>query len=221
MTIVKAKYSDGNSFIRNYIKDSLHGGLFIPTRRKIPLGTPVVVDVRFGELRSAVLMRGFIAWRRAGKNRSQLRAGLGVEFLASEARKGQFLLGVAAGEIVDLAQRRHRRLPVDVHVGWRLKADRSWHLDQLEDIGSGGAFICTTSFLPVGSPVILEITAPGGERTLSIEARVAWTRHTPGEEGIGVEFRCRDTGGSRLLQEIVRRIEHLDSEVTPNTVAAS
>ena len=164
------------------------------------------------------MMRAYIAWRRAGKNRSKLRAGLGVEFLASEIKKREFLLGVAGGQIVDLAQRRHRRLPVQVHVGWRLKSDRSWHLDQLEDIGSGGAFIRTTNFLSVGSPVILEITAPGGERTLSIEARVAWTRHTPGEEGIGVEFRCRDTGGARLLQEIVRRIERLGTE--PAVVAA-
>jgi hypothetical protein len=68
--------------------------------------------------------------------------------------------------------------------------------------------------------VILDLTAPGGERTLSIEARVAWTRHTPGEEGIGVEFRCRDTGGARLLQEIVRRIERLGTEPTAEPVAA-
>jgi Tfp pilus assembly protein PilZ len=212
MNIIKAKFQDGRSFLQAYLKDSLHGGIFVATRRPLGLGTPIVVDIQFGELRSAVLMRGFIAWRRAGKNRSKLRSGLGVEFLASEEKKRAFLVGVARGEIVDLAQRRHRRLPVEVCVGWRLKADRSWHIDHLEDIGSGGAFIRTTTFLPIGSPVILEITAPGGERTISIEGRVAWTRHTPGEEGIGVEFRCRDSGGARLLQELVRRLERLQAE---------
>jgi Tfp pilus assembly protein PilZ len=210
MNILRAKYLDGQGFLQAYQADSLHGGLFIPTRRKLPLGSPVVVDVRFAELRSVVLVRGFIAWRRAGKNRSKLRAGLGIEFLASESSKREFLRGVAKGDIVDLAQRRHRRLPVDVRVGWRLKSERAWQIDQLDDIGEGGAFIRTTQFLPIGSPVILEIVAPGAERKISIEARVARTRHTPGEEGIGVEFKCRDSGGARLLQELVRRIERLE-----------
>jgi len=212
MNILRAKYLDGHGFLQAYQSDSLHGGVFIPTRKKLPLGAPVVVDVRFAELRSVVLMRGFIAWRRAGKNRSKLRAGLGIEFLASELSKREFLLAVAKGSVIDLAQRRHRRLPVELRVGWRLKSDRSWHIDQLDDIGEGGAFIRTTDFLPLGSQVILEIIAPGGERKISIEGRVAWTRHTPNEEGIGVEFRCRDSGGARLLQELVRRIERLERE---------
>jgi Tfp pilus assembly protein PilZ len=212
MNILRAKYQDGQSFIQAFQSDSLHGGLFIPTRKKLALGSPVVVDVRFPDLRSVVLVRGFLAWRRAGKNRSKLRAGLGVEFLASEATKREFLLGVANGSIIDLVQRRHRRLPVDLRVGWRLKSDRAWQINQLEDIGEGGAFIRTTQFLPIGSPVILEIVAPGGERKLSIESKVAWTRHTPGEEGIGVEFKCRDSGGTRLLQELVRRIERLERD---------
>jgi Tfp pilus assembly protein PilZ len=212
MILLKAKHTDGHAFLQAYQGDSLHGGIFIPTRRKLPLGTPVVVDVRFAELRSPILLRGYIAWRRTGANRSQLRAGLGVEFLASEARKREFLVGVAQGSIVDIAQRRHRRLPVEIRIGWRLKSDRDWHIAELEDIGERGAFIRTTDFLPVGTTVILELTAPGGERKLAIEGRIAWTRHTPGEEGIGVEFRCRDSGGARLLQELVRRIERLQAE---------
>ena len=212
MNILRAKYLDGQAFLQAYQSDSLHGGLFIPTRRKLPLGSPVVVDIRFPELRSVVLVRGFIAWRRAGKNLSKLRAGLGLEFLASEANKREFLVAVAKGGIIDLAQRRHRRLPVDVRVGWRPKTDQSWRIDNLDDIGEGGAFIRTRQFLPIGSPVIIEIVAPGGERKISIEGKVTWTRHTPGEEGIGLEFKCRDAGGARLLQELVRRIERLDQE---------
>jgi Tfp pilus assembly protein PilZ len=212
MNILRAKYSDGRSFLQAYQTESLRGGLFIPTRKKLPLGSAVVVDVRFAELRSVVLVRGFIAWRRAGKNRSKLRAGLGVEFLASETRKCEFLRAVAEGGIIDLAQRRHRRLPVDLKVGWREKSDRTWQMSVLEDIGEGGAFIRTTQFLPIGSSVILEIAAPGGERKIPIEGRVTWTLHTPNEEGIGVEFRCRDSGGARLLQELVRRIERLEEQ---------
>jgi len=42
---------------------------------------------------------------------------------------------------------------------------------------------------------------------LDIEARVAWRRADPGNEGLGIEFRCRDTGGLRRLKELVRRLE--------------
>lgn len=210
MIILKAKYTDGRGFLRHYQNNFPGGGVFIPTRKKYELGSSVVVDVRFPELRSKVLVRGIIAWRRAGKRRTKLRAGVGVEFLTAENKKRDFLLGVAEGQIVDLTQRRHRRLPVEIRVDWREKSDRSWHIASVEDIGEGGAFIRTTDFLPVGTSVILEITAPGGERKIPIEANVVWTRHTPDEEGMGVEFRCRDLGGSRLLKELVRRIERYE-----------
>jgi len=207
MVILKAKYADGKAFLGAYQPSSQHSGLFIPTRKKLPLGSAVIVDVHFPALRSAVLLKGYIAWRRAGENRSKLRAGLGIDFLDSEKQKLTYVLGVAKGEIVDIAQRRFKRLPVEIRVGWRLKTDREWHIDQVEDIAEGGAFIRTTQFLPVGTMVILEIIVPGGQRTIAIEAEVIWTRHTQNEEGIGVEFKRRDSGGARLLQEIVRRIE--------------
>lgn len=210
MNILRAKYSDRESFLRSFQASFPGGGLFVPTRRQHELGTPVVVDVRFPELRSKVLVRGVIAWRRSGKRRTKLRGGIGVEFLLAESRKVEFLLAVARNEIVDLTQRRHRRLPVEIRVDWREKSDRYWHISSVEDIGEGGAFIRTTTFQPVGTSVILEITAPGGENKIALEALVSWTRHTPGEEGMGVEFRCRDLGGSRLIKELVRRIERFE-----------
>lgn len=210
MNIIKAKYRDGQAFLRAYQENFLHGGIFVPTRKKIELGTSVVADVRFPDLRNTLMIRGIIAWRRAGKRRTKLRAGLGLEFLASESKKRDFLVGVANGQIVDIIQRRHRRLPVEIRVDWRGKSDRSWQISSVEDIGEGGAFIRTTSFQPVGSSVILEITAPGGERKIPIEGVIAWTCHTPDEEGMGVEFRCRDLGGARRLKELVRRIERME-----------
>ena len=56
------------------------------------------------------------------------------------------------------------------------------------------------------------MTPPGSLRPLEIAGRVAWTRHTEGEEGIGVEFKARDAGGTRRLKELVRRLEMLEAE---------
>ncbi|MCA9670895.1 MAG: PilZ domain-containing protein [Myxococcales bacterium] len=207
MKLVRARYRDGSAFMAAYQAQFECGGLFIPTRSQHELGTAVVVDVRFPELRNSISLRGFIAWRRPGRHRSKVRAGIGVEFLASERRKRDFLLGVARGEIVEMLPRRHRRVPVDVEIEWREKDDRSRFRAQLEDIGEGGAFVRTTDFRPVGSEVLLELTPPGSTRTVALQGRVAWTCHTEGEEGMGIEFRCRDVGGARRLKELVRRIE--------------
>ena len=60
--------------------------------------------------------------------------------------------------------------------------------------------------------IVLDVTPPGSLRPLEIAGRVAWTRHTDGEEGIGIEFKTRDAGGTRRLKELVRRLELLEAE---------
>ena len=186
--------------------------MFFPTREAIPLGTPVIVEFRFPGLCNKQLLRGFVAWRRAGKHRTKLRAGLGIEFLNTEAKRRDFVIAVAKGEIVEMITRRHRRLPVTLVANWRVICDRDTHHSHVEDIGPGGAFLRTTDFLPPGTEIVLDVTPPGSLRPLEIAAKVCWTRHTEGEEGIGVEFKARDAGGTRRLKELVRRLEILEAE---------
>ncbi|HWE26838.1 MAG TPA: PilZ domain-containing protein, partial [Polyangia bacterium] len=142
----------------------------------------------------------------------KLRAGLGIEFLPAEAKRRDFCIAVAKGEIVEMITRRHRRLPVTLTADWRVVLDREQHHSHIEDIGPGGAFLRTTEFLPPGTEIVLDVTPPGSLRPLEIAGRVAWTRHTEGEEGIGIEFKTRDAGGTRRLKELVRRLEMLEAE---------
>lgn len=212
MRILRARYRSGEEFMRHYQPALAGGGVFFPTREAIPLGTPVIVEVRFPGLCNKQLVRGFVAWRRAGKHRTKLRAGLGIEFLAAEAKRRDFVVAVAKGEIVEMITRRHRRLPVTLVANWRVVCDRDTHHSHVEDIGPGGAFLRTTEFLPPGTEIVLDVTPPGSLRPLEIAAKVCWTRHTEGEEGIGVEFKTRDAGGTRRLKELVRRLEMLEAE---------
>lgn len=208
MRILKARYRSGAEFLNHYQSSFLYGGVFFPTREQLPLGESVVVEVRFPELGDRVLLRGFVAWRRQGRHRSGQRGGIGVEFLAAERFKRDYLLAVAKGEIAGVvSQRRHKRLPIELRVDWRVKEARSRYSATLDDIGPGGAFLRTREFHPAGTPVVIELVPPGAAAPLAIEGRVAWARQEPGEEGLGVEFRCRDTGGLRRLKELVRRIE--------------
>ena len=106
-----------------------------------------------------------------------------------------------------MAPRRHKRLPVAVPVDFRFKEHADRHEGTLGDIAPGGAFLKTRERPPEGTPLVLSLTPPGSAAPLLIEGRVAWAREAPGEEGLGVEFRCRDTGGLRRLKELVRRLE--------------
>jgi uncharacterized protein (TIGR02266 family) len=212
MRILRARYRGGEEFMRHYQPSLVGGGVFFPTREAIPLGTPVILEVRFPGLCNKQLLRGFVAWRRAGKHRTKLRAGLGIEFTAAEAKRRDFVIAVAKGEIVEMITRRHRRLPVTLVANWRVVCDRDTHNSHVEDIGPGGAFLRTTEFLPPGTEIVLDVTPPGSLRPLEIAAKVCWTRHTEGEEGIGVEFKTRDAGGTRRLKELVRRLELLEAE---------
>ena len=213
MRILKARYPSGEDFLRHYQPSLPGGGIFYPTREALKLGDPVVVEVRFPGLSNKQMVRGFVAWRRAGKHRTKLRAGLGVEFHPAEARRRDFLIAVAKGEIVEMVTRRHRRLPVQLVANWRVVFDRETRHSHVEDIGPGGAFLRTTDFFPPGTEIVLDVTPPGSLRPLEIAGRVAWTRHTEGEEGIGIEFKARDAGGTRRLKELVRRLEILEAEM--------
>src|SRR5437870_1063895 len=100
MKILRTRYRSGEEFLRHYQPSFLHGGIFYPTReQKLSLGEGVIVDGSFPELRNRIMLRGVVAWRRAGQHRTKLRAGLGIEFLAADHQKRNYILSVARGEV--------------------------------------------------------------------------------------------------------------------------
>jgi uncharacterized protein (TIGR02266 family) len=62
-----------------------------------------------------------------------------------------------------------------------------WTAAETRNIGVGGAFIATTSALPVGTPLVVELSVPTADRTFELTALVRWTADgEPG--GVGVQF---------------------------------
>lgn len=208
MPILIARFQSGEEVLERYLDDLPNGGLFQPTRKALEIGQEVLLDVRVPVLKDAMLLRGTVEWRQRGKRGTGQRAGLGIALTKSEVGKRDHLLALCRGELAPgEAQRKHRRLPVAIPVQWRVPNEIEHHKSSLEDIGTGGVFIKTKSAPSEGSPLVLELAAPGRPGSQSIEGRVAWRSSTPGAEGVGVEFRCRDIGGMRRLREIIRRIE--------------
>jgi Tfp pilus assembly protein PilZ len=209
MRILRARYRNGDELLRAYQPSMVGGGLFYPTREALDVGTPLILEVRMPALRgNKVMMRGTVAWRRSGRHRAKLRAGVGIEFHPNETEQREFLLALARGEDLPIVARRHRRLPVDLDVAWRVVEGRDSYPSRLSDIGAGGAFLSTSQVAPPGTEIVVDIVPPGALAPLEIAARVAWVRQKNGEaRGLGVEFRWRDAGGARRLRELVRRIE--------------
>jgi Tfp pilus assembly protein PilZ len=206
MRLLVARFRSRAELLERYLATPDNGGLFLPTRRAIEPGEHVLIDVRLNELRDHLLIRGVVVERQRGRRIDAVRAGLFVEFLASEIGKRDHLLALAGGAESPAAQRRHRRVPIEIRVDWRVPSQTERHISLVDDIGIGGAFLRTSEQFPAGTPVVIDLRPPGANLPHSIEGRVAWQRATPGAEGVGVEFRCRDIGGLRRLRELVRRI---------------
>jgi Tfp pilus assembly protein PilZ len=214
MRLLLARFRSGADLLARHLDDRPHGGIFLPTRRIIEAGEQVLVDIRLSELRDHLLLRGVVIERQRGRRNDNVRAGLYIEFLPSEAGRRDHLLALARGEAVNAAgKRRHRRLPIEIQVDWRVPHQTERHFSLVDDIGIGGAFLRTREQPAEGTAVVIELCPPGANTPQAIEGRVAWRRDTPGHEGVGVEFRCRDIGGMRRLRELVRRIER--HEVSP------
>jgi Tfp pilus assembly protein PilZ len=210
MNIVKAHFRSMAGFLDSYLPDPPTGGLFIPTRKAVTIGDSVVVSIRLGSRGSTVLMRGTFAWRRPGKHRTKIKAGIGIRFLPSEEQTRDYLLSVARGDQSLMSARRHQRLPLDFPVLWHIPGARQENRGVLRDIGRGGAFVVTEQSLDGETDVVLKMAPPGAEVAMPVAARIAWVAPgRPGEAGFGVAWKARDAGGSRRIKELVRRMERL------------
>ncbi len=226
MRILKLRYRNGGDFLAHWDAFEQHveaagetsalgegaglreqGGVFYPTRESIPVGTPLLLEVRFPELKNRSVLQGQVAWRRPGRHSQKIRAGIGIVILATEAQKRDYVLGVARGQQQEHSGRRHRRLPIALPVSWRVPQSKGVFDSVIGDIAPGGAFVRTSLPVEAGADVVLDIRAPGAEQPLSIAGRVVWSALDRADSGFGIEFRWRDAGGARRLKELVRRIE--------------
>ncbi|HVZ72180.1 MAG TPA: PilZ domain-containing protein [Polyangia bacterium] len=222
MTILKAHFATGSAFLDCYLADLGNGGIFFPTRKPLALGEAVVISIRLGKRRSPMLLRGLVAWRRPGKHSTKTKAGIGIEFLPTEAQTRDYLLSVARGDASEQLARRHQRLPVELPVTWQVPGALRDNSGTLLDIGRGGAFVRTAQPLPDDADVVLMVSPPGAEIAMPLSARVCWrgANQTGGENGFGVEWKARDAGGNRRIKELVRRIEAMGESVYGRAMAA-
>ncbi len=203
MQIVKVRYRTNEEFDEHYQPDMEQGGLFCPTTQPLEEGDSVVIELSVPALPNKVLIRGTVRSWRPALPRLRVRAGALVEFDREEDKKRSFILETIAGTRNPSARRRHTRLPVSIPVRYRTADDPAYHESLMTEISVGGAMLATEVPIPLDSDVVLEITPPGAVSPLAISGKA--TYHSP-SGGTGLKFIYRDSGGSRRLRELVRRL---------------
>ena len=198
-------------FLTGFQPSGGNGGVFCPTRRNVPVGETVAVKVRLGRRKPPMVVYGQVAWRRPGRHILKIRAGIGVEFLASERAKWEFLLDLAQTGTSAHSRRRHERVPVDLPISWRLVGSLEAFSGHLRDVGRGGAFVLSPATVAIQERVVLEIAPPGAEVPMAFIGCVAWTGKSGTENVFGISWRARDAGGGRRIKEMVRRLTGLQS----------
>jgi Tfp pilus assembly protein PilZ len=189
------------------------GGLFYPTRQRLDPGVLVALRVRLGRRQAPMIVYGTVLWRRPGRHKEGIRAGLGVGIIDTEQSKVRYLLDLVRSGPTAKSRRRHERVPVDLPVQWRREDQRIDLEGRLCDVGQGGAFIRSRPPSENCAHVVLSIAAPGGIVPMAVTARVAWIDTSGPEPGFGVEWRARDAGGGRRIRELVRRLTRVHRTV--------
>lgn len=184
------------------------GGLFIPGALDVDVGDAVDVELQFTEEHVRFHIRARVKWKRAESGRRALPPGVGIAFLASEARTQAQILRFAEGKesVHHVARDRRWSLGVEVRL---VDAQQGETNGVTDDISEGGCFVLTGAPLAVGARVELKLKAPGTLfGWLTLPGYVAWRRQEPGRDGVGVEFEF----DSARKREKVKRIVHLLKE---------
>jgi Tfp pilus assembly protein PilZ len=176
------------------------GGIFVPSVEP-GVGDRVVVEIIFQQ-GPRILLLGVVKWRRATGD-ARARAGVGVEFAASETAKVSFLHAFVRGGLLDVRER--RRLPLRLKVAY--SAPRGRRLNFTRDLNEESAFVRTAEQLPIGTTVPLMVYPPGGDfRPLEVSGEVA-RQSDGGDRGVGVVFRFPDESARDAWHRFIARLE--------------
>mgnify|MGYP001303530315 CR=1 FL=1 len=145
---VKVKLKNGPDFLTYYFHDGNIGGMLVPGRSDLQLGSTINIELYTLEENKVFSIRGQVKWRRL-RDEAKLRAGAGIEFLDSERKARDTLLEFANGRAIAIHRRKSARLPAIIEVDYA--AGSVFLTDVTDNVSKGGAFLLTRSPPPLGT----------------------------------------------------------------------
>jgi hypothetical protein len=175
------------------------GELAVRTRAAPKAGTSVVLEITWPGIPNRVFAR-------AHAQRRWLGGHLILAFADDEAPKRDYLLRVAAGDLVGVHRRLHRRFLVRLPLTWRSFGEMASNDGVAEDLSSGGLLVITAPPPPEpGTRVALRVRAEVAyqELVLTGEVRHAHVR-SDGRGVFGVGLVYRSSAQQRTLRALLR-----------------
>jgi uncharacterized protein (TIGR02266 family) len=149
-------------------------------------------------------VRGQLSWARHKTSRG-LRECFGVDFVPEDDAGRQRLLAFAREEVDPAAGRFEERVFVELPV--RVTHDGKAQKERLADLSQGGAFVRTTTSLPVGAEVGFEVRPPGALLSLRLKGRVVWVRSAGDDQGVGIVFLYESAAQAERVRKLLSRLE--------------
>ncbi len=178
--------------------------LFVFTGRRFALAEGVTVIVEFPSKKRSFRLRGKVIASRRGSKNPPFPAGVEVEFGSDQRRILQMVFDCAEGKSVDFVDRKSRRVPCSVEVGY--STDAGFVREFAEDISEGGTFIRTRRKLPVGTEMECKLKPPGYLLGVKLRCRVAWVADGGSPRGMGVEFVFDSERQRKKIGVLVKRL---------------
>ena len=183
--------------------DQSGSGLFVPGELDVELGDEVDVELTFSEEQVRFHIRAVVKWKRSNVGRRALPPGIGIEFLASEARTQAQIVRFAEGKesVSHIDRERRWALHVDVQV----TGETVQLTGTTDDLSEGGCFLSTDAPLEPGTKLSVKMRSPRALLFgwLTLQGFVAWRREQPGRNGVGIEFKFESERQKKKLKKIV------------------
>ena len=108
-----------------------------------------------------------------------------------------------------------RPLSLQVQVRQGHATDASPYQAELIDLGMGGAFVCTDTPVPIGTSLVLTISAPTAWEPLEVNAEVRWLAGESPErpQGFGVHFLPMSSTDAAVLYDLIQAIGYNASTI--------
>ena len=100
-------------------------------------------------------------------------------------------------------RRQHSRHPVRILVQHHENTDAPYEVDYASDLSTGGLFISSRTFAPLGSTIHVQFAPAKDARMVEAFCRVA--RVTP--TGVGAEFLQMDPASTELLENVLHTFD--------------